>query len=372
MRAVFLSTYHERCGIATYSEALVAALREAGADVRVIAPHLPAHDPGRDGDQPPRLWGRNRAFGFQAFRVAAAIEALRPDVVHAQVNLSLYSSRVLFVLAALLHRRGIPLVATLHGRRGGSWGRNFKLTRLHYALRHAHLVVHGEDHRAELDRLRVHVIPHGIEAVRPIPKDEARRAIGLDPRRPVVAHFGFLVPDKGIAEVLQSVAELRRGAVPDLYYWISGAVHGTAESRGHHDALRRRVTELGLDGHVHLSGEFVSDDRVRLELAAADWIALNYATGGSQGASGAVRRALTSGRPIAVSRASIFDDVRRATVTLDAPLTPAIGRLFAEPGLADETARRGAALVDEQSWPRVARRHLALYADIGRAGQPST
>jgi glycosyltransferase involved in cell wall biosynthesis len=367
VRAVFLSTFHERCGIATYSEQLVAALRGEGADVRVLAPHLPPHDPGREGEQPPRLWGRNRAFGFQAFRIASAIDALRPDVVHAQVNLSLYSSRVLFVLAALLHRKGVPLVATLHGRRGGSWGRNFKLERLHYALRHAHLVVHGEDHRAELDRPRVHVIPHGIEDVVAIPKEQARRAIGLDPARPVLAHFGFLVPDKGIAEVLRAVAELRRGAVPDLFYWISGAVHGTAESRGHYDALRRAIAELGLAGHVHLSGEFVPDDRVRLELAAADWIALNYQTGGSQGASGAVRRALTSGRPIAVSRATIFDDVRRAAVTIEPPIAPGVARLFREPGLAEATARRGADLVAEQSWPSVARRHLALYEDVRSA-----
>jgi glycosyltransferase involved in cell wall biosynthesis len=365
MRAVFLSTFHERCGIATYSEALVPALRAEGVDVRVLAPRLPAHDPGR-GEQPPRLWARNRAFGFEAFRVAAAIEALRPDVVHAQVNLSLYSSRVLFVLAALLHRRGIPLVATLHGRRGGSWGRNFKISRLLYALRHAHLVVHGEDHRVELDRPRVHVIPHGIEPVQLIDRLEARAAIGLDPRRPVVAHFGFLVPDKGIADVLRAVAELRKGAVPDLFYWVSGAVHGTAESRGHFAELQRLVADLGLGAHVHLSGEFVADERVRLELAAADWVALNYATGGSQGASGAVRRALTSGRPVAVSRATIFDDVRDAAVTLEPPLAEAIGRLFREPGLAEETARRGVRLVERQSWPSIARRHAALYEEILR------
>lgn len=365
MRVVVLSTFHERCGIATYSEALVAALREVGADVRVLAPRLPPHDPGR-GEQPPRLWARNRAFGFQAFRVMAAIDALRPDVVHAQVNLSLYSSRVLFMLAALLHRRGIPFVATLHGRRGGSWGRNFKVTRLLYALRHAHLIVHSEDHRAELDRPRVQVIAHGIEPVRAIPKEEARAAIGLDPRRSVVAHFGFLVPDKGLVDMLRAVAELRRGLLPDLDYWISGAVHGTAESRGHFAELKRLVAELGLTGHVHLSGEFVSDERVALELGAADWVVLNYATGGSQGASGAVRRALTSGRPIAVSRATIFDDVRRAVVTLGLPLTESLGRLFTEPGLAAETARRGARFVDEQAWPRVAAQHLVLYESIAQ------
>src|SRR5579859_7027917 len=140
MRVVLLSTFHEQCGIATHSEGLVQGFEACGVEHEVLAPFRPRGDPGW-GAQPQRLWNRNRAFGLEALRVVRAIEKIRPDVVHAQVNLSLFSSRVLYDIAWLLRRAKIPLVATVHGRKGGSWGRNFKLWRFSRALKHADLIV---------------------------------------------------------------------------------------------------------------------------------------------------------------------------------------------------------------------------------------
>lgn len=365
MRIAWLSSWHERCGIATYSESLVAELRER-ADVHVIAPRRIAGDEGR-GEQPARLWNRNRAFAFEALRVREAVRALRPDVVHLQVNLSLYSSRFLFALVRLLRRDGLPVVATLHGRGGGSLGRRFKVQRLLLALRPADLVVHTEAHREELSRARVSVIPHGIDP--PISwgnersKADARAELGIDPSRPVLAHFGFLVPDKGVAEVMRAVAKLRR-AHPGILYWVCGAVHQTGESRAYFEELRHLARELSIDDALHLTGEFVPMDRALVELAAADVIVLNYLTGGHQGASGAARRALASGRPVAVSEAPIFDDVRDAVHTLRPPLEESIAAFLDRPELAQSTTERARRFCDDHSWRRVAERHLTLYGRI--------
>lgn len=367
MRVAVLSTYGESCGIATYSEALVPALERAGAHVEVFAPRLPSFDKPR-GPQPRRMWNRNRAFGVEALGVVRAIHAMRADVVHAQINLSLYSSRFLFTLATALRAIGVPLVATLHGRRGGSWGRNFKVTRLLFALGHASLIVHSDAHAAELQRDHVHVIPHGVTMPHAqLPIDEAKRALGLDPKRLVLAHFGFLVPDKGVAEVLRAVADLRagNGGPPrDVFYWIAGATHGTGESKDYTDELRRLIAHLNLTESARLTGDFAPDDRVQRELAAADWVVLNYKTGGSQGASGAARTALASGRPIAVSEASIFDDLRDASHTLREPLTSSLRAMLDDATLIDRTQARALTYCEERSWPRIAERHLALYASL--------
>lgn len=361
MRIAWLSSFHEHCGIATYSESLVAELRER-ADVLVLSPQRIAGDEGR-GEQPARLWNRNRAFAFEALRVRDAVRAHRPDLVHLQVNLSLYSSRFLFALVRLLRRDGVPVVATLHGRGGGSLGRRFKVRRLLVALGPAELVVHTEAHRAELARDRVSVVPHGIDPVIELPKADARAKLGLDAARPVLAHFGFLVPDKGVAEVMRAVAKLRR-THPGLRYWVCGAVHQTDESRACFEELRRLARELSLEDAVHLTGEFVPLDRAQVELAAADFIVLNYLTGGHQGASGAARRALTSGRPVAVSEAPIFDDVRDAMHTIRPPLDEALAALLDRPELAQSTTERARRFCDEHSWRHVAERHLALYERI--------
>ncbi|MGZ5971082.1 MAG: glycosyltransferase [Polyangiales bacterium] len=358
MRVAVLSTFHEQCGIATHAEGLAEGLESCGVDVEVLAPKLAGGDEGW-GEQPPRVWNRNRAFGFEALRVVREIEKLRPDVVHAQVNLSLFSSRLLFNVAFLLRRAGIPFVATLHGRRGGFWGRTFKVWRFEKALRHADLIVHSEDHRKELGRDRVHIISPGLPRRKARSMQEARKALGIAEDRKVLAHFGFLVPDKGVAEMLRAVAEL-----PDVFYWICGAVFASDESKNHFEELKRMIRELRIEDRVHLTGEFLPEEQAIGELEAASWIVLNYRTGGAQGASGAVRRALAAGRPVAASAAPVFDDVREGVHTLGTPLPTSLRAMLADPRLAEEVTARGKHFCDEQAWDRVAERHVALYQSI--------
>jgi glycosyltransferase involved in cell wall biosynthesis len=369
MRVVMLSTFHERCGIATYSEALVPALEAKGVQVSLLAPKRQKGDPGW-GDQPMRIWHRNRAFGFEAIPAWRAVLREHPDIVHLQVNRSLYSSRFILDFVLLCAKKELPLVATLHGRRVGSWGEDFKLWRLLVALRRADLVVHTAAHAAELGRDRVHVIPHGIDARPAHSRAEARRALGIPVDAIVLTHFGFLVPDKGVDEVLAAVASLRGTTHPTIVYRVAGAVYTTGESRRYFAALHARIQELGLSDAVTMTGEFMADEAVRLELEAATLIVLNYRTGNSQGASGAVRRALSSGRPVAVSNAAVFDDVRDAVHSMTGPLDDALRSALGSPAVLDETAARARAFCLSEAWPTVAERHAALYAEIASRRRP--
>ena len=67
LRLSLLTTYGEQCGIATYSEALVGGLSQHGVSVSVVAPRLRKSDTPR-GDQPVRVWRRNRAGLLDAWR----------------------------------------------------------------------------------------------------------------------------------------------------------------------------------------------------------------------------------------------------------------------------------------------------------------
>ncbi len=367
-RVALLSTYHQHCGIATYAENLVEGLESAGAEVSVFAPTLKKGDTGV-GEQPPRLWAANRAFGIEALRVANAVERSGCKVAHLNVNLSLFSSRFLFVLSRVLRARGIPVVATLHGRQGGSLGRRFKVWRIYQALRGARIIVHSDSHADELraaGHRDVHVIPHGMPPIERRPLLDARARLGIDPSRTVIAHFGFLVPDKGVREMVEAIAELRRTRHPELFYWISGAVFRTDESRRCFEDIKAAIAHHGLESHVHLTGEFVPHEDAILAMQAADWVVLNYRTGNSQGASGAISRAFASGRPVAVSSAPVFDEVRRAAHTLEGDLPLALDRLLGDEALAGDATRRATTYCARASWANVAARHIELYADLVR------
>lgn len=387
MRVAWLTSFHQECGLATYARDLTDALVALGVEIEIFAPTLRAGDVAIDARarEIPRLWRGNRAFGVEAIGVVRAIERARCDVVHANVNLSLFSSRFLFTLARLLEARRVPLVATLHGRDGGDLGRRFKVWRLHAALRSADLVVHHQAHADELAQIdarlpralrrrgAAHVIAHGLPPLRRAPLDDAKRALGLDPRRQVVAHFGFLGADKGVLETMRAIAALRRRG-RDVTFLVSGAVYAKdAGSELYFERCRREAAALGVDDLVRFEAAFAPDDVVRARLQAADWIVLNYATGSAQATSGAVTRALASGRPVAVSKATVFDDVRAAVHTLEAregeALADALAALLDEPARGASIVARAESLLAETSWPNVAARHRDLYARLVRAAR---
>ncbi len=366
MRVALLSTFGETCGIATYSEALVAALPAHGIEPVVLSPHLRPGD-GPRGPQPPRIWRRDHATLLQALQAVRQLREAGAQLVHVQLSLGLASPRFLYALSQLCARAQLPLVVTLHDRDGGDRLRRWKFGRTLLALRSADLIVHEHDQRAALGRERVHVIPHGIWNVPERTPEQAKRELGLPEGAPIVAHFGFLHPDKGIEQVLRAVAELRARDFPDLVYRVCGGTFPTHASREYLARLQAEIRELGLDGAVHLTGEFLSEERATLELQAADLLVLNYRTGNNQGASGAGRRALSVGRALAVSKAPIFDDMRSAVYTIERPLGEELRELLQQPERRRELAARSRAFSEERSWSRIALAHAELYRELHEA-----
>jgi glycosyltransferase involved in cell wall biosynthesis len=359
MRILELSTFNETCGIATYAESLVRALAARGHDVSAIAPVLRPRVDAR-GPDVPRLWSHRLASIGEARVVFERVRQLRPDVVHVQHNLSLFSARFLFALTLLCRRAGVPVVVTLHGVSGGTLARRFKYGRELFAMRGARFIVHNQEH-ARLMGGRATVIEHGAPKRERRDLAEAKRSLGLDPARPVLVHFGFLAQNKGVEETLRAVAELKRGRFPTIYYWIAGGTFPADESRVYLERLRRLTRELGLEDHVHLSGSFTPDEQALAELQAGDWIVLNYLSTADQGTSGAARHAMAGGRPIAVSESTLFDDLREATHTLRGPLVQGLAEILERPDLAVAANRRADAFCEEHSWERVAERHERVF-----------
>lgn len=364
MRILELSTFGETCGIATYAESLVGALEARGHEVSVIAPTLRPRVDAR-GPLVPRIWSHRHASIGEARRLSDRVREFRPDVVHIQHNLRLYNARFLFALTLLCRGAGVPVVITLHGVTGGGFRRRIEYGRELFAMRGASFIVHNEVHARALGS-RATVIEHGVPKREKRDLAEAKRALGIDPARPVLVHFGFLAQNKGVEETLRAVAELKRGRFPNIYYWIAGGTFPTNESREYLERLRQLTVELGLEDNVRLSGSFSPDDQVLKELQAGDWIVLNYLSTADQGTSGAARHAMAGGRPIAVSTSSLFDDLREAAHTLRGPLAPALSEILSSPDIADAANRRADAFCEEHSWERVAERHERLFDRVSR------
>lgn len=232
-----------------------------------------------------------RAPGFRpeiGRRIAQLAEARGVDVLHCHQ----YSPFVYGWLAARWQRR-LKIVYTEHGRLSDappSWKRRAVNPILSRFDGTAVAVSHDlRDYMVDawFSRDRVGVIHNGIEpGVRPSPDDRvrARRALGVDDGRVVVATVARLDPVKDLLSLLDAFAIVRTH-VPDALL----VVVGDGPER---EALERRAAQPDLAGAVRMTG-FRSD--VRALLPAAD---IYVSSSISEGVSITILEAMAAGVPV--------------------------------------------------------------------------
>jgi glycosyltransferase involved in cell wall biosynthesis len=168
---------------------------------------------------------------------------------------------------------GIPCTITLRGTELRHSRDNALRQRLLVGLRSATRVFSVS---ASLKRLAmelglpdeaVRVVGNGVDSARfrPVPRSEARRALGLDQDASVLVTVGGLVERKGFHRVIACLPELMKD-FPKLHYLCVGSAgpEGDFSAR-----LKAQVTELGLDDRVHFLGALPPDE-VRRTVSAAD------------------------------------------------------------------------------------------------------
>ena len=118
---------------------------------------------------------------------------------------------------------------------------------------------------------KVHVVGNGVDLHKfsPLPRDEARRALGLAPQAPVLVSVGGLVERKGFHRVIELLPALRQ-RWPGLTYLVVG---GPSPEGDMGAELQRQVTALALDDAVRFLGP-LPPERLREPLSAADLFVL--------------------------------------------------------------------------------------------------
>lgn len=143
--------------------------------------------------------------------------------------------------------------------------------------------------------LPVAVVPHLLLREAELPREEARRELGLPPGETVVATFGFLAPYKRIDRLLSAWAQLS-GEFPEARLLLVGepdpALH-----------LEQLLQHPGLE-RVAATG-YVDAPTFRRYIAACD-VAVNLRYPSAGETSGAVVRLLGSGKAVLLSNVQPF------------------------------------------------------------------
>ena len=304
----WITTWNTRCGIAAYSEHLLAKFPQP---VTILAPRQPGkiRDDGADCI---RSWlSSKEENGFGELSRQIAFRGLNTIVV--QFNYGFYNFRQLndFINAQI--DAGRVVIVMMHSTTDPglppAW--NWSLAEIVAALaRCQRILVHSI---ADLNRLKdfglvrnVSIFPHGV-------MDLAIDASPIQNVLPLICSYGYCLPHKGLIELVQAANILRQEGTP-VRLRLVNAEYPAAISAELVVRIRELITELGLEDLVELYNEYLTDDQSMELLSAADLIVFPYRETG-ESASGAVRFGLATRKPIGVTPIAIFAELGNAVHT---------------------------------------------------------
>ena len=325
-----------RCGIRSYSEKLVNALVQLGVDVYVI---------------------RYPRFGFRSPELieSCVLDKIprNVDLVHVQHEYGLFTPDLEGGFYAYLKRLGKPCITTMHAIG------NFAVDKV-VADVSERVICHNEfcARHFQGNPQKVVVIPHGCEPTQTPPLDECKRALGIDPRIPVVGYQGFISPPKGVEQLVQAMIGVPNAALLVGGGWVVG------EETQYIMSLKQWSLEV-LKGRCKWLG-YVPDERLPTVYGAMDILCYCSRTATE---SGALLMGLSHGRPTIASRLPPFKEKEKqgALITFRdvKDLKRKIKRLLKDEDLRMKLAEGARRYAESVKWhPTIAERHISLYQDV--------
>lgn len=365
----FVGTYPpRRCGIATFTEDLLAAVGSPAAWVAAIE-----DDPG-SRRYPPEVRLTIEQHNGRSYIDAADQINEEAAVVSLQHEFGIFGGPSGSDILRLAEALRVPLITTLHTVTSSPSDEQRDIVQ-ELAGRSARLVVMTEVGRSLLreayavDDARVKVIPHGIPVIPREARTPARARLGLDGRT-VMLSFGLLSPSKGFEYAIAALPEIVEDR-PDFVYLIAGATHpGELQHSG--EAYRRSLWEtadrLGVTSHVRFIDRYLSRQELYELLAACDFYITPYPNA-EQISSGTLAYAMGAGAvvistPYWHARELLSDERGQLLPSPDpAAITAAIRDLLTNERRRERRRERAYAWSRGATWPVVGARYRNLFAE---------
>jgi glycosyltransferase involved in cell wall biosynthesis len=367
-RIAMVTSWDSRCGIAEYTRYLLNAVSPQAPWLEMEILSSPGQGIWQQQAQAAKVCWTGLDDDLE--RLRSEIMAGGFDAVHFQFNFGFFPLRPFSTILRELNRAGVPVLITFHATADTTFnGKQISLREIARTLQDVDLIlVHSRADEMRLAEIgvkkNVHVIHHGNIS---FPDEDLaiRSQLGID-FQPVVGTFGFLLPHKGILELLQAVRIL--GAeFPRIGLLAQCALHHDPISCDFEKTVRRAISDLGLNDAVLLSTEFLSPEEAVLLLQMADVTALPYGKT-LESSSAAVRFAIAAGRPIITTAQEIFSDVRSATYQIHdnhpERLAEAIRSIIQDAALSERLTKEVRQFAREASWPRVAETYVAQLEEV--------
>src|SRR6266542_2691423 len=384
VRIAFISSsVPRRCGIATFTADVMAAVKAADPAVRCSV--VAIDEPNSARAYGPEVKARIRQREPESYRAAAALlNDSNVDVVNVQHEFGLYGVWKDGVyedhLRPFLQEIRKPVMVTLHSVPPNPSPSMREAVRF-IASRSDEVIVMA--HTAARLLLADYgitktpvVIPHGMPAIEPTGRHRLKTKLGME-RRTIISTFGLVDPRKGLEYVIGAMPSIVERH-PDALYLIVGQTHPELlkqQGEAYRNTLERAADELGMTDHIVFVNEYLAQRDIVGYLLATDVYVTPYLDP-NQITSGTLAYALGAGKAIVstpyLHAIEALADGRGLLVPFRDPaaIAAAIGRILGDPELKHRLEERAYAYGRETAWPAVGRRHIALMQRIVAPAEP--
>lgn len=309
LRMAWVSTWNETCGIATYSKYLLETLDKD--EVQVVIHGRIGSSVQTDEFEMTALW--RDANDLSLLELQQRILRDRSEVVILQFNFGFFNVLALAELVAALEASDVRVVLVMHSTQDVD-REDFKASLRNgeggLALA-SRILVHSVD---DLNRLasmglgaNAAFFPHGAMDLQTNGIVAARERLEISRDVKVVATYGFMLPHKGLAELVDGFAEIC-AARDDVYLFMVNALYPADVSVQMQRDIQSQVDARGIGSRVRMFTGFLPEAVSIALLEAANVVVFPYQET-AESASGAVRFGLAARRPVATTPLRIFADL---------------------------------------------------------------
>lgn len=374
MQIAFVSSsLPRRCGIATFSADLMAAVK--AADAHVICRVAAIDEPNEVRSYGDNVRWRIRQGDPNSYRAAAeAINDSDVDIVNVQHEFGLYGTWTEGVyedhLRPFLEALRKPVTITLHTLPPEPTASMREAVRTAAELSDAVVVMAEAAVGLLLSQYGIVkpplVIPHGMPAISPHGRVRMKEKLDV-PGRIIISTFGLVDPRKGLEYMIEAMpAVVARH--PQALYLIAGQTHPELRRRDgerYRNRLIETVERLALQRHVSFIDQYMAQRDIVELLLASDVYVTPYLDP-QQITSGTLAYALGAGKaivstPYLHAKEALADD-RGILVRFrdSAHLAEAINSLLDHTDRKQALELRAYAYAKDTSWPKTGEHWLAL------------
>jgi glycosyltransferase involved in cell wall biosynthesis len=386
LKIVFVtSNLPRRCGIATFSADLMAAVKGADRGVKCLVAAI-------DESSEVRPYGREvrwriRQGDARNYRdVAEAINRSNADVVSVQHEFGLYGTWSDGVfddhLRPLLMALTTPVITTLHTVPPDPTPSMRAAIRSAVELSAATVVMADAAARILATTYGIAempvVIPHGMPAIQPHGRVRMKEKLGVHGRT-IISTFGLVDPRKGIEFMIEAMPAIVERH-PEALYLVAGQTHPELrrhDGESYRNQLIATVKRLGLQNHVSFIDEYMAQREIIELLLASDVYVTPYLDP-TQITSGTLAYALGAGKAIVstpyLHATEALGDGRGILVPFrdSAALAKAVSTLLDNPDLKSRFERVSFEYASDMSWPRTGEHWLALMRLVEVSARATT